>query len=185
MVYTSYPTGVEQLFGTEFFSYVLPWLFIFAVVYGILSHVGEKGVPQSKPARGIIGIVLAFIITPSLSGWVPVLMDMTGSFIIVISAFLVLIILLETLGIKKKYIQVVGKDEKGNPKTKIVEKSIFEAYGKWFALLFIIIAILIFIGSGAPQALGWNIPSIISYNYPLIFFLIVISLIIWWMSSEE
>lgn len=184
MAFTPYTTGLEQLFGAEFFSYVLPWLFIFAIVYGVLSHIGKEGMPKSKPARGIIGMVLAFIITPALSGWIPAMMEMIGSFVIIIAALLVFIVLLEVLGIRKKYSVVTGKDEKGKPKTEIIEKSIFEAYGKWFAIAFIIIAILVFIGSGAPQALGWTIPPMVSYNYPLLFFFIVIVLIVWWMASE-
>ena len=178
-------TGIEQLFGTEFFSFVLPWLLIFSIVYGVLSHVGEGGMPKSKPARGIIAIVLAFIITPALSNWISVLMEMTGSFMIIISGLLVFIILLEVLGVKK-YKEVPEVDEKGKETGRIknVSVSIFEAYGKWFAIVFIIIAILVFIGSGAPQAMGWNIPPIIAYNYPLLFLLGVIALIVWWMASE-
>lgn len=185
MVSPAIPTGMEQLFGTQFFSFVLPWLLVFSIVYGVLSHIGETGMPKSKPARGIIGIVLAFIIAPSLSSWVGTLMEMTGSFVIIIAGILVFVVLLEVLGVKEyKEVPVIGEDGKPTGKTKKIETSIFEAYGKWFAIVFIIIAVLVFIGSGAPEAMGWQISPIISYNYPLLFFLGVIVLIIWWMASE-
>lgn len=184
MAIENIPGGMEQLFGTQFFSFVLPWLLVFAIVYGVLSHIGEDGMPKSKPARGIIGIVLAFIIAPALSSWVGTLMEMIGSFVIIIAGILVFIVLLEVLGIKgKKESPVLDEDGKEKGKT-LVPVSIFEAYGKWFAIVFIIIAALVFIGSGGAEAIGINIPSMISYNYPLLFFLGVIVLIVWWMASE-
>jgi len=178
-------TGMEGLFGTEFFIYVLPWLFVFAIVYGVLSHIGDKGVPESKPARAIIGMVLAFIVTPILAPWIGSLMEMTGIFMVIIAVFLVFIVLLEILGIKaEKRVPVINKDGK-----KVGEKdipvSIFEKYGVIFAILFIIIAALVFMAAGGLGAIGITIPPIVAYNYPLIFFLIFIALLIWWMSSES
>lgn len=185
MAIENIPGGMEQLFGTQFFSFVLPWLLVFAIVYGVLSQIGEDGMPKSKPARGIIGIVLAFIIAPALSSWVGTLMEMIGSFVIIIGGILVFIVLLEVLGVKEyKEVPVINEEGKPTGKTKKVERSIFEAYGKWFAVVFIIIAALVFIGSGGAEAIGINIPSMISYNYPLLFFLGVIVLIVWWMASE-
>jgi len=178
-------TGMEGLFGTEFFVYVLPWLFVFAIVYGVLSHIGDKGIPESKPARAIIGMVLAFIVTPILAPWIGSLMEMTGIFMVIIAVFLVFIVLLEILGIKKTARVVTGIDKDGNPKTENKELSIFEAYGVAFAILFIIIAALVFIAAGGLGAIGITIPPIVAYNYPLIFFLIFIALLIWWMSSES
>ena len=177
-------TGMERVFGTEFFVYVLPWLFIFAIVYGVLSHVGNKGVPESKPARAIIGMVLAFIVTPVLAPWVGNLMEMTGIFMVIIAVLLVFIVLLEILGIKTTK-TITIKDKDGNKKEALVPVSIFEKYGVAFAILFIIIAALVFMAAGGLGAIGITIPPIVAYNYPLIFFLIFIALLIWWMSSES
>ena len=174
------PTGMEGLLGVEFFTYVLPWLLTFAIVYGILSHVGDKGMPESKAARAVIGLVLAFIVAPVMSPWVSVFMGMMGSLMVVISGLLVLIVFLEVMGVSKDVI--TGSDKDGKPITE--KKSIFEVHGKWFAILFIIIGVMVFISSGGLEALGWTVPASLVYNWPLMFFLAIIALAIWWMASE-
>ena len=90
------PSSIEGIFGVDFFTYVLPWLLTFAVVYGISSHIGERGMPQNKAARAIIALALAFIVAPAISPWVTVFMKMAGSMIIIITGLLVFIIFLET-----------------------------------------------------------------------------------------
>ena len=174
------PRGMEGLLGVEFFTYVLPWLLTFAIVYGILSHVGDKGMPQSKPARSVIALVMAFIVAPFLGPWVQVLMNMIGSLVVLIAGLLVLIVFLEVMGTKKS---VLVKNKDG----KVVENelSIFEAYGTWFAVLFVIIGVIVFMSSGGLQALGWEVPIEIVYNWPLMFFLAIVAIAIWWMSSEN
>ncbi len=175
------PTGFESILGIDFFTYVLPWLLTFAIVYGITSHIGEKGIPQSKPARMIIALALAFVVAPVTSPYVVFFMNMVGALAVVIAGLLVLIVFLEILGIKTK---IYGKDEKG--KIKEHEVSIFEAHGVGFAVLFIIIGVLIFVSSGGLQALGWSpLPVDFTYNWPLIAFLIIVALAIWWMASEK
>ena len=175
------PTGMEGILGIDFFTYVLPWLLTFAIVYGITSHIGDGGIPQSKPARVIIALVLAFIVAPVMSPLVVVLMSMMGSLVIVVSGLLVLIVFLELLGIKTK-VPVRDKDGKIVGKNEL---SIFEAHGVAFAILFIIIGVLVFVSSGGLQALGWTVPISVTYNWPLIAFLIIVALAIWWMASEK
>ena len=174
------PSGMEGLLGVEFFTYVLPWLLTFAIVYGILSHIAG-GMPKNKAARSVIALVMAFIVAPFLGPWVEVLMSMIGSLVVLIAGLLVLIVFLEVMGIKKDII--TEYDEKGKPKSS-GKISIFEAYGTWFAILFVIIGVLVFISSGGLQALGWTVPVEIVYNWPLMFFLAIVALAIWWMSTE-
>ena len=174
-------TGMEGIFGEEFFTYVLPWLLTFAIVYGITSHIGEKGIPQSKAARTVIALVLAFIVAPALSPWVSVFMGMIGSLVVIIAGLLVFIVFLEIMGIKSRR---PVYDEKGKPTGKVQEVSIFESHGTAFAIIFIIIGILVFVSSGGLNALGWKVPFDFAYNWPLIFFLIIVALAIWWMTSE-
>ena len=175
-------TGMEGIFGEEFFTYVLPWLLTFAVVYGITSHIGEKGIPQSKAARTVIALVLAFIVAPALSPWVSVFMGMIGSLVVIIAGLLVFIVFLEVMGIKGS---TPIYDESGKRITKAkAGGSIFETHGTFFAIIFIIIGILVFVSSGGLDALGWKVPVDFAYNWPLIFFLILIALAIWWMTSE-
>ncbi|MFP4633403.1 MAG: hypothetical protein ACLFM9_00295 [Candidatus Aenigmatarchaeota archaeon] len=177
------PGDLEGIFGeigVEFFAYVLPWLLTFAIVYGILSHIGKDGLPESNPARAIIGIVLAFIIAPALSPFVPALMQYSAGFVILIAGFLVFIVLLEVFGIKAKK-PIVGDE---GPTGESEELSIFEEYPKFFAFVIGVLALLVFFGSGASEAAGINIPSGVSQNYPLLFFLGFMVLVVWWMISE-
>jgi len=173
-------SSIESIMGVDFFTYVLPWLLTFAVVYGITSHIGEEGMPKNKAARAIIALALAFIVAPTVSPWVTVFMKMAGSMMIIITGLLVFIIFLEVMGIRGTATVV---DEKG----KVISKgpaSIFQAHGVAFAILFIIIGALVFIGSGGLEALGWRISPTFTYNWPLITFLIIVALAIWWMTSE-
>lgn len=175
------PEGFAELLGAQFFSYVLPWLLTFAVVYGILSHIGENGLPQSNPARAIIGIVLAFIIAPALSQYVTALMRFSAGFVIAVAGFLVFIVLLEILGVGKE--EKIEVSEEGKP-TGRRELSIFERYPKFFAFVIGVVALLVFFGSGAAEAMGIQLPSGFTQNYPLLFFLGVMVLLVWWMVSE-
>jgi hypothetical protein len=176
------PIGMEQYLGIDFFIYILPWLLVFALVYGIASHIGEKGIPENRAARLIIALALAFIITPFVAPWVAVFMKMIGALVVVIAGLLVFIVFLEILGIKTRVPQT---DKDGKPTGKYTDVSIFERHPVGFAVLFIIIGILVFIGAGGLQALGWSAPSLyITYNWPLIAFLIIVALAIWWMASE-
>ncbi len=178
------PTGFEGILGIDFFTYVLPWLLTFAIVYGITSHIGEKGIPESKAARMIIALALSFIVAPVVSPYVAFFMGMVGALAVVIAGLLVFIVFLEILGIKAEtpIYNEKGEKIKGHGQ----KTSIFEAHGTAFAVLFIIIGILVFIGAGGLQALGWSTaPIYLTYNWPLIAFLIIVALAIWWMASER
>lgn len=180
MQMAAFPEELSMLLGSEFFSYVLPWLLTFAIVYGILSHIGKEGLPQSNSARAIIGIVLAFIIAPALSPYVAYLMQFSAAFVALVAAFLVFIVLLEIFGLKVRKSIV---DEEGKPTGEMEELSIFEEYPKFFAFVIGVIAIIVFFASGANKAIGIEAPSITA-NYPLLFFLGFMVLIVWWMISE-
>ena len=57
-------TGLfSQLGNIGFFSFLLPWLFTFAIVYGLLIKVNIFG-DINKKVSGVIAIVIAFFITP-------------------------------------------------------------------------------------------------------------------------
>jgi len=172
-------SSIESIMGVDFFTYVLPWLLTFAVVYGITSHIGEGGMPKNKAARAIIALALAFIVAPTVSPWVTVFMKMAGSMMIIITGLLVFIIFLEVMGIGGRVPVIEGGKKVGEAKV-----SIFQAHGVAFAILFIIIGALVFIGSGGLEALGWRISPTFTYNWPLITFLIIVALAIWWMTSE-
>src|SRR3990167_6474385 len=82
------------------FGEILIWLLTFAVVYGILSHVGEKGMPKSNASRAIISIVLAFLVLLAVPGaLINVLSNLATSLVLVLVGLLVFIVILEfTIG---------------------------------------------------------------------------------------
>ncbi len=164
---------ISQFIGIDFFSLVLPWLLTFAIVYGVLSQLGGKGksgMPENDAARAIIGIVMAFIIAPVLSPYVIQLAALSAGFIALIAGVLILVIFVEVAGFDK---------EKGTHGGKF-----FGKYSSMTGLIIAILAVLVFIGSGAPEALGLNLPPYISQNYPLLFFLGFMVIIVWWMVDE-
>jgi len=179
----AFPGEISELLGIQFFSYVLPWLLTFAIVYGVLSNIRE-GLPESKSARTIIGVVLAFAITPALSPYITSLMEFSAGFIVLVSGFLVFVILVEVLGIQGEE-EVKIQDKQGNTRKVKQPKPIFEAYPKLFSIIIGLLALLVFIGSGTHEAMGVELPTGLTRNYPLLFFLGFMVLVVWWMVSEE
>lgn len=186
LMYAQFGGGeIQTLVGSEFFVYLLPWLFVFAVVYGILSHTGNGGIPKSNSARAVISLVSAFAILPVAPTIIGRLTQLSMGFVIVVSALLVFIILIELLGVKSMRMVQTRDPNTGQPVVVPQAVSIFEAHGKTFAVLVIIIAGLLFAGSGGFDILGIRFISIDPTQFPLMFFLGVIALIIWWLTAEK
>lgn len=55
-------TLVENLNRMGFYGFVLPWLLVFALVYGLLSAISEK-TKMDKRVNGLIALAIAFFIT--------------------------------------------------------------------------------------------------------------------------
>lgn len=55
-------TLVENLNRMGFYGFVLPWLLVFALVYGLLSIVSKK-TGMDKRVNGLIALTIAFFIT--------------------------------------------------------------------------------------------------------------------------
>ncbi len=174
---------IQSLFATEFFIYLLPWLFVFALMYGILSHF-QGGIPKSNSARAVISLVSAFAVLPAAPFIGRILTQLNMGFIIVVSGLLVFIILVELMGVKSGKDVIYVDPKTGQQEVRSQRTNIFEAHGKTFAILVIIIAGLLFAGSGGFEILGLRGFSIGIGNYPLFFFLAVIALIIWWLTSS-
>lgn len=155
----------------SFFVYILPWLLTFAIVYGILGH---YKVPKSNSARTIIALTIAFFILP-IAGPVVVILGQLGmGMLILFSGLLFIMILFEITGTRK----ITGKvTEQG----KLERKKITEHYYKSFGVALAILAVMVFIGAGGLGYLGYSVPGI---NYPLVFFVGILVLIIWWMVQE-
>ncbi|GEM_PF-788630 len=161
---------VSQIIGIDFFSMVLPWLLTFAIVYGVLSQLGDgDGLPESDAARAVIGIVLAFVIAPVLSPYVIQLAALSTGFVALIAGVILLSI----------FVQIAGFEGGGGG------KKFFGKYPTLTGFTVFVLAVLIFIGSGAHEALGITIPGYISQNYPLLFFLAFMVMIVHWMVKGD
>ncbi len=154
----------------SFFVYILPWLLTFAIVYGILGH---YKVPKNNSARTIIAIAIAFFILPVAGPVVVILGQLGMGMLMLFSGLLFIMILFEITG--TRHLEAVTKEGKGI-KLKTTEK-----YYKSFGVAIAILAIMVFIGAGGLGYLGYSVPGI---NYPLVFFIGILVLIIWWMVKE-
>ncbi|MFB6088214.1 MAG: hypothetical protein ABEK36_00365 [Candidatus Aenigmatarchaeota archaeon] len=155
---------VQSLENFGFFAYILPWLLTLAIVYGILEH---YDMPKSKSARGVISIVAAFMVLPAGSLIQPFLIGIVKNLIVVAVGILVAIIFVELLGYK------AGGNE-----------NIFEKHPREFGIVLIIIAILVFVGAGGLEMLGFEFQA--SENLiTLLFFLAFLAIGVWWITAEE
>lgn len=165
------------------FPDMLLWLLTFAVVYGLLN---QAQLPKSKASRGIISIVLAFIVMISAPvQMISVLSQMSSSLILVIVGILVLMVFFEVAGIKKISVTEWGKDKEGKDvPTKSEEITIFAAYSKVFLIAIIIIAALIFISAGGLAMLGFEKVNLSFENTGALFFIAIVVLAIVWLVSN-
>lgn len=161
---------------------ILLWLLTFAIVFGLLSQIK---IPRSPASRGMIAIAIAFLVILSAPAQLILFLSQaSSSIILVVVALLVLIAFLEAAGIKTEIqVPVVKEGKVVDWKKKKI--SIFERYPKAFALAFIIIAILIFLGAGGWQFLGIQMPPLGSESIMGIVFLIAIILGVVWMIAES
>lgn len=166
------------------FPEILLWLLTFAIVYGILSHAGEKGIPKSPAARAIIGLVSAFFVLFSVpASMISVLSQMSSSLVLVLLGLLVFIVFLEAAGIRVgKDVIVIDAEGKQHVKSKPV--NIFEAYPVLFGVAFLAIALLIFVASGGMSLLGFPTIHFTDQAVMSYIFLGVIVLAIVWMVAD-
>ncbi len=164
------------------FAEILLWLLSFAVVFGVLSQAGKEGMPKDKGTRAIIAIVVAFMVlfaTPS--SLIATLSTLSTNLLLVILAVLTFIVFIEAAGVKatpSKYVAHKGKVQKiEEPKT------IFEQYSKHFAIAFIIIAVLLFVGAGGLGLLGIGAVLPQTSLMTLLFFLVVILAVVWLIAN--
>ena len=170
------------------FPDILLWLLTFAVVFGVLSSAGKKGIPESKAARGIISIVVAFMVMfAAPTQLIGVLEHMSSSLVMVIVGLLLVIVFLEAAGIKSRR-RVAQLDKEGNPTGKFYEEavSIFEKRPMLFVAIFAIAITLIFFASGGWDLLGiqFNVADLPPINLTGLVFMLVIVITVGWMIAN-
>jgi len=168
------------------FPEILLWLLTFAVIYGVLSHAGEKGMPKSQASRAIIGIVAGFfVLFAAPTNLISVLTQMSSGLILVVVGLLVLVVFLEVAGVKVGK-EIYIKDPKTGETTSHTKPvGMFEKYGKELGIVLIIITILMFAGAGGLQLLGFENFQFTQQGSMSIIFFVVIILAIIWMINEQ
>lgn len=165
---------------------LLLWLLSFAIIFGILQQIN---LPNSKAARAIISVVIAFFVLMSpLRNAMGVLSSMSTGMLMIILAFIVLLAFAELGGVMhtKKGKHNFGKDAKGNDIIGEITEGIdlFTKHNYILAITFILIAILIFVSSGGMAALGITLPYGLDTT-SAIFFIAIIIAIIWLIKGEK
>ncbi len=181
-------SGIQFLERLGFADIVL-WLLSFALVYGLLSHIGKKGMPESNVARAIIGIVAAFFVLLSVPAQlITILSSMSTGLILLVIGILVFMVFIELAGVRvgKHLGEPEMKDGKPTGKLKIIDATgkPFEKHPEVFAILLIIFAVIIFVAAGGLNLLGLNI-LLNSSSTTTLLILGVIVLAVYWLIKEK
>ena len=95
-----FTTLMEQLSALGFFEFLLPWLFTFAVVYGLLAKADLFGGANTR-ISALIGIIAAFFVTPYAGPWLASYFStIFGGAAVVLAAILVIVLFAAMIGIK-------------------------------------------------------------------------------------
>ena len=100
MVFTLNPASI---LGPEFYGFLLPWIFTFAIVYGLLLKANLFGGKDSKGKNDKISIALAFVIAffvtgaagPQLAAF---FINLFGGAAVYLAGILVIILFLSLIG---------------------------------------------------------------------------------------
>lgn len=161
------------------FPQILLWLLSFALLFGVLDQVK---IPKDKPSRGIISIVVAFLVLFSVpTSLITTISSLSTNLILVVLAVLTFIVFLEAAGVKagKGKYAVTPEGVKGATET------IFEKYSKSFAIIFIIIAALLFVGAGGLNLLGLSVVLPQTSTMTLLFLAAVVLAVGWLIANPE
>jgi O-antigen/teichoic acid export membrane protein len=141
---------------------VLLWVLAFAVIYGILI---SAGIFKGKAANTLISIVLAlFVLMAAPLALISVIANMSTGLIALGIAILVLISFMEIAKVKDPV------------------KGHWHGHNTWVALALVVIAGLIFVGSGGLALIGIGMLPTIGTGTWL---LIIIGAAVLWMLSEK
>jgi len=141
---------------------ILLWILTFAIVFEILT---VSKMFNRAPAA-IIAIIVGFLVLLNVpSALIGTISTMSTGLVVLAIAAVVVMALMEMMQIK------VGEDKK-----------VTEHYGKWVAIIALILAAVLFIFAGGPALIGiGSIPSISLGTW----FLIIIVIIVLWMINES
>ena len=165
---------------------VILWMLSFAIVYGVLSQVGKKGVPEHKSSRAIISFVVAMLVLFAAPAELSqMISEISSSLLLIILGLLSLIVFVEAAGIRAH--KKIGYTREGKPIYKEqTHISIFEAYRRYFGVALIFIAAMIFMGVGGLKWIGLgDVGGFGNINILGAGLFIMIILAIVWMIAES
>ncbi|HIJ98242.1 TPA: hypothetical protein H1009_04090 [archaeon] len=163
------------------FPDLLLWLLTFAVVYGVLS---QAKIPKSAASRAIISIVSGMLVLMAApASLISVISMMSTNLILIVLGLLVLIVFTEASGVRLgKYEGVHGK--KGQEPTRI-PKRFYEEHPLEVGLVLIVLAALVFIGSGGLSLLGFQNINLGQSSLISIGFLVAVILAVLFLYFEK
>ncbi|MFH0832100.1 MAG: hypothetical protein V1900_00030 [Candidatus Aenigmatarchaeota archaeon] len=159
-----FTTLVHNLNAMGFYTFLLPWLFVFAVVYGLLSTVKLFG-EQNNRISALIAFIAAFFAVsfagPMMAAFFT---NLFGGATIILAGILVIVLLLAMAGFKLDALTDINKMS-----VKIV------------ILLLIIIGIIVFLAATG------NISGVVLNDdlITMIFIIVVILFAIWFVTGGE
>ncbi len=140
----------------DFYSYVLPFLFVLAVGYFVLGYVIKQ-----QSARALLSIVLAFLVLPLGPTLGPFLSQMGLALAVVVTLGLVSMIFMAALG---------------------HEASVFTKHTKYLVPIALIFGFAIFVSAGGLNLLGLQIAANIDPTW--IILISVIAIAMWILTIE-
>ena len=158
---------VGKLAGLGFYSFVLPWLLVFAVVLGVLNVSGVFG--TQKRINAIVAAVIAFFVTAftpvgvSLAGYFTTLFGVGA---MTIAVLLLIVVLSGVLGYKVK------------------DFSSSAYYTPLIGIAVLVLAVLAF-GAATGTDVSVDLPGLDSDTWTVIFILVFVLLAIWYAESGE
>jgi len=173
------------------FAFYLPFLITFALLYGLLSRVKIFGEPTSRMPNAL-NAVIAFSVALFVIGFTPAGITLSRFFgqffqqatIIILTAIVgvvVLVLVGETIGPG-----IVRQTDKG----PVLVGRGYE-FGKYVALVLVLVVIGVFINSGGLVALGLTgpgaavIPGLSAQDMAILAFIIITVLLIYWVTGGK
>jgi O-antigen/teichoic acid export membrane protein len=108
---SAFETLVQNLQNLGFYDFLLPWLFTFAIVYGLLVKANIFG--KNDKISGVIALVAAFFVTavsgPAIAAFFATIF---GGASIILTGILVIILLAVILGFEANIFSNLGKEGK-------------------------------------------------------------------------
>lgn len=164
---------------------ILLWLLSFAVIYGVLSQVGEKGIPKDRAARAIISIVVAFfvLLAAQATALISILSQLSSAMVLIVIAIIVFIAFLEVANVRVHMYK--GKRHPQTGEKLMDAVSVFEKHGYVFAIAILIIVVLVFVAAGGLNLIGIPINLTGTASITLLFFVVIIIAILWMLMGGK